>query len=136
MEKVDTLFEGETLPEVQPPPRPAHLFKPGVSGNPKGRPKGSKNKMKLLAEGLIGNNARKIVKKVIEMALDGNEACLKMCMDRIIPAQRAIDIEKSERKEQVINITVESLQDTPRLVAQTVTGEIIDHESKHDDLNR
>lgn len=25
--------------------RPAHLFKPGQSGNPKGRPKGSRNKL-------------------------------------------------------------------------------------------
>jgi hypothetical protein len=122
---------------IQTPPseqtiRPAHLFKPGVSGNPKGRPKGTKNKMKVLAEGLMGNNARKIVKKVIEMALDGNEACLKMCMDRIIPAQRAIDIEKSERKEQVINITVEALKEIPHITTspKEIVGEIIEHELK------
>jgi hypothetical protein len=28
-----------------PEQRPAHLFKPGQSGNPKGRPKGSRNKL-------------------------------------------------------------------------------------------
>ena len=103
-----------------------HRFAPGQSGNPAGRPKGSKNKMKVLAEALIGNNASKIVRKVISMALEGNEACLKMCMDRIIPAQRAIDIEKSERKEQVINITVESMEGLPKLVAHTIEGEFTD----------
>jgi hypothetical protein len=105
--------------------RPGHLFKPGQSGNPKGRPKGSKNKNKALAEGLIGNNASKIVKKVIEMALAGDQACLKMCMDRIIPAQRAIDIERHERKEQTINITVESMKGLPEIVTKTVEGEFI-----------
>jgi hypothetical protein len=103
-----------------------HLYKPGQSGNPRGRPKGSKNKMKALAEGLIGTNASKIVRKVIEMALKGDQACLKMCMDRIIPAQRAIDIEKNERKEQTINITVEAMQDIPRIVTKVVEGETID----------
>ena len=102
-----------------------HLFKPGQSGNPRGRPKGTKNKMKALAEGLIGTNASKIVRKVIQMALDGDQACLKMCMDRIIPAQRAIDIEKTESKNQTINITVEAMSDVPKLVMHTVEGEVI-----------
>ena len=93
----------------------AHLFKPGQSGNPKGRPKGSKNRMKALAEGLIGNNAGKIVKKVIEMALAGDQACLKMCMDRIIPAQRAIDQDSADRGKQTININVESMKGLPTI---------------------
>ena len=100
-----------------------HLFKPGQSGNPKGKPKGTKNRMKVLAEGLIGTNASKIVKKVIQMALEGDQACLKMCMDRIIPAQRAIDIEKTESKNQTINITVEAMSDVPKLVMNTIEGE-------------
>jgi hypothetical protein len=86
-----------------------YQFKPGESGNPLGRPKGSKNRMKLLAEQLIGNNAKLIVKKVISMALNGNEACLKMCMDRILPAQRAVDGEQRD-KQQAINIIIEAAQ--------------------------
>ena len=107
--------------EIQPPTVKSrdHLFKPGQSGNPRGRPKGTKNKMKALAEGLIGTNASKIVKKVIQMALEGDQACLKMCMDRIIPAQRAIDIEKGEREGQTINITVEAMKEIPYLVTST-----------------
>jgi hypothetical protein len=120
-EEAEEVFKRGTHPNVRP-----HQFLPGQSGNPRGRPKGSKNKMKALAEGLIGTNASKIVRKVIEMALKGDQACLKMCMDRIIPAQRAIDIEKNERKEQTINITVEAMQDIPRIVTKVVEGETID----------
>ena len=101
-------------------PAGKHLFKPGQSGNPKGRPKGSKNRMKALAEGLIGNNAGKIVKKVIEMALAGDQACLKMCMDRIIPAQRAIDQDANDKGKQVININVESMKGLPQIQIQEV----------------
>lgn len=86
-----------------------YQFKPGESGNPAGRPKGSKNRMKLLAEQLIGNKAKLIVKKVIDMALNGNEACLKMCMDRILPAQRAVDGSQAE-KQQAVNIFIEAAQ--------------------------
>jgi len=87
-----------------------YQFKPGQSGNPAGRPKGSKNKTKLLAEGLIGNSAKKIVKKVIEKALEGNEACLRMCMDRILPAQRAVDGEAID-KQQGVNIFIEAAKE-------------------------
>jgi hypothetical protein len=108
-------LQEEQVLDVEEKERPAYLFKPGQSGNPKGRPKGSKNKMKALAEGLIGTNASKIVRKVISMALEGNEACLKMCMDRIIPAQRAVDIDKREQAGQTINITVESMKEIPHI---------------------
>lgn len=86
-----------------------YQFTKGQSGNPLGRPKGSKNRMKMLAEGLIGDKAKLIVKKVIDMALSGNEACLKMCMDRILPAQRAVDGSHGENQ-QAVNIFIEAAQ--------------------------
>lgn|SRR5574341_588701 len=89
----------------------------GKSGNPSGRPKGSRNKAKELAEALIGTNATNIVKKVISMALAGNEACLKMCMDRILPSQRAIDTSSLERMNPAIQIFVESAQQVKEIKA-------------------
>lgn len=99
-----------------------YQFQPGQSGNPNGRPKGSKNKTKLLAEGLIGNSAKKIVKKVIEMALAGNEPCLRMCMDRILPAQRAVDGQAMD-KQQGVNIFIEAAKQAipPVTISQETT---------------
>ena len=86
-----------------------HLFKKGVSGNPKGRPKGSKNYANLLAQNLLERNADAILKKVIDKALEGNDNCLRMCMDRLLPSKRAVDITKTETREHEINIFVEQM---------------------------
>ncbi len=44
----------------------------GHSGNPKGKPKGARNKSSLAAEALLEGSLDKICKKVEEEALNGN----------------------------------------------------------------
>ena len=66
-------------------------FQKGQSGNPAGRPKGSKDKRTELRE-LLTPHAPALIDKAIEMALDGDTAAMKMCLDRIIPAMRAVEI--------------------------------------------
>jgi F420-0:gamma-glutamyl ligase len=85
-----------------------HLFQKGSSGNPAGRPKGSLNKYTELSRELLSENGVLIVSKVIEKAMEGDVACLKMCMDRIIPAHKAVEI-KHENQDMAINIVVESI---------------------------
>ena len=51
-------------------------FVPGKSGNPKSRPKGSKNKVTLLAQKLLDGEAESLTRKCIELALDGNLTAL------------------------------------------------------------
>ena len=67
-----------------------HLFKPGKSGNPNGRPKGSKDRRTKYRE-LFENESEDLIKKVIELAKDGDTTCLKMCIDRIVSPYRAKD---------------------------------------------
>jgi len=85
-----------------------HLFQKGSSGNPAGRPKGSLNKYTELSRELLSENGVLIVSKVIEKAMEGDVACLKMCMDRIIPAHKAVEI-KHENQDMAINNVVESI---------------------------
>jgi hypothetical protein len=74
---------GDAAPK--PPRRP---FEPGQSGNPKGRPKGSRNKATVLAERLLDGEAEGFVRKVIEKALAGDSAALRLCLDRVVPLRR------------------------------------------------
>ena len=67
-----------------------------------GRPKGSVNKFTALSRELMSNKGPEIVQKVIDLALEGDRTCLKMCMDRIIPTTKAVEFRSSEDKGNVI----------------------------------
>ncbi len=78
------------------------LYKGMPSLNPNGRPKGSVNKYTALSRELMSNKGPEIVQKVIDLALEGDRTCLKMCMDRILPTTKAVEFRSSEDKGNVI----------------------------------
>jgi hypothetical protein len=47
-------------------------FEPGQSGNPAGRPKGSRNRSTLALEAIFEGEAEKLSRRAIEMALEGD----------------------------------------------------------------
>jgi len=63
-------------------------FAPGESGNPNGRPKGSRNKATIAAEGLLEDEAEALTRRAIELALAGNLAALRLCFERLLPPRR------------------------------------------------
>ena len=73
-----------------------NLVKGMKSLNPAGRPKGSVNKYTQLARELLSSRGEEIVEVVIAKALKGDVHCLKMCMDRIVPAQKAVEIKHTK----------------------------------------
>lgn len=63
-------------------------FRRGASGNPKGRPKGSRNRTTMAAMSLLDSEAEMLTERAIEAARDGDLSALKLVMDRIIPPRR------------------------------------------------
>jgi hypothetical protein len=65
-----------------------HGFQPGKSGNPAGRPAGSRNKATLAIEALLDGDAEALTRKAVGMALEGDTVALRLCMDRICPPRK------------------------------------------------
>jgi SepF-like predicted cell division protein (DUF552 family) len=63
-----------------------NLFQPGHSGNIAGRPKGALDKRTVYRK-LIEHRADELISKALEMALEGNEAMLRLLLERILPAK-------------------------------------------------
>ncbi len=60
-------------------------YEPGQSGNPAGRPRGSRNKRTIAAEKLFDENAERLTQLAIKLADGGDVTALRLCMDRICP---------------------------------------------------
>jgi hypothetical protein len=66
----------------------ATQFEPGRSGNPGGRPKGSRNRSTMALEAIFDGESEALTRKVIELAKDGDTVALRMCMDRLMPVRK------------------------------------------------
>lgn len=64
-------------------------FKPGQSGNPAGKPKGTKHKTTQAAMVLLDGEAEALTRKAVELALEGDVTALRLCLDRIAPSLKS-----------------------------------------------
>ena len=82
-------------------------FKAGRSGNPEGRPRGSRNKATMAVEALLDGEAKAIARKAVEKALEGDIAALRLCLERLLPPRRdrpvVFDIPKIEGVSDALN---------------------------------
>jgi hypothetical protein len=62
-----------------------------AKGNP-GKPKGARNKATQAILSLLDNATGQLTEKAIELALQGDTAALRLCMERICPARRDIPV--------------------------------------------
>ena len=63
-------------------------FAKGTSGNPSGRPQGSRNQSTLLLESLFDGEGYELGRKAIELAKGGDVRALQLCMDRMLPPRK------------------------------------------------
>lgn len=63
-------------------------FEPGRSGNPGGRPKGSRNATTRIVEALLDGEAEELVRKAIELGKGGDGPALRMCLERLLPSRK------------------------------------------------
>jgi hypothetical protein len=65
--------------------RPRGQWPRGQSGNPRGKEKGTRHHATRLVELLLATEAQAITRTAITLALDGDVAALKLCLDRLAP---------------------------------------------------
>ena len=63
---------------------PGRPFKPGQSGNPKGKPQGSRHKATIAALNLLEGEAQALTRKCIDLAMEGDMGALRLCLERIV----------------------------------------------------
>jgi hypothetical protein len=101
-------------------------FKPGQSGNPAGKPKGTRNRTTLAVEALLEGEAEALSRKAIELALAGDTVALRLCLERIAPVRkgRAIALDLGPVK------TAQDLADAQtKIIAAMGSGEITTDEA-------
>jgi hypothetical protein len=93
-------------------------FQPGQSGNPAGRPVGSRNKATIAAAALLEGEVEQLTRKAVELALGGDTTALRLCIERIIPPA----------KDRPINVSLPACRDASGVaealesVLQSVAG--------------
>lgn len=69
--------------------RPNGQFRPGVSGNPHGRPPGRRNRVSQLASQMLEADAEEILDALVTKAKAGEPRALKLAVERLAPRPRS-----------------------------------------------
>jgi hypothetical protein len=83
-------------------------FRPGQSGNPAGRPRGSRNRVTRFCEQLLGDDAQEIIRAAISGAKAGKAVALRLCVERLVPVRSSRD--------RVVEISVPTVRKAADLV--------------------
>ncbi len=80
-------------PENTGPKQAATRFKPGRSGNPKGRPRGALNRTTLALRAIMADQGQAIIETLIGQALAGDVAAGRAILERLVPVVRETPVD-------------------------------------------
>ncbi len=83
-------------------------FQLGQSGNPQGRPQGSKHRVTVAAANILEEHASAISERAVAMALDGDRSMIKLILERVVPVKKSVPIRLQMPK-------IETIADAPKL---------------------
>src|SRR5713226_248592 len=106
--------------EIAASPSNPSQFQKGQSGNPAGRPPGSRNKKTLAAETLLEGELERLTREAIDRAMDGDALLLRLCITRLLPAPRGRRVQLDLAGGGEIADVAASLEATIRAVAEGV----------------
>jgi hypothetical protein len=112
--------------QKQPGRGPGRPFVKGKSGNPAGRPRGSRNATTVLCEQLIDGEAEDLVRKLVALGKAGNIPALRLIVERLLPPRRErIELDLPQGR------SIADLADTTAIVlAALANGELTADEAK------
>lgn len=67
---------------------PAAAWKPGQSGNPAGRPRGTRNQATMMALAVLEGEVEQIARRVTEAALGGDMTACRVVLERLVPPMK------------------------------------------------
>src|SRR6185436_9264718 len=101
-------------------------FQRGQSGNPAGKPPGSRNRTTTAVEALLDGEAEKLTRKAVEMALSGDTVAMRLCLDRIVPARKDRPVPFTLPK---LETAADALAATAALVEAVAAGQLTPSEA-------
>lgn len=100
-----------------------------------GRPAGDAGRIQEFKARLLSTTGTKVIDTVLRKALDDNDkdqvACLKMCLDRMLPTSLFEKDAKGQRNAVTINII--GLGETKVEAVETIEAEIVDYNEVDDE---
>jgi hypothetical protein len=104
------------------------LFQKGVSGNPSGKPKGSRNKATILLESITEEKLEKVIHALVEKATWGNTKCIEILINKLVPAPKPHNTQLIEDDDEVTGLKLDTPEDIKRasemIIKAMIAGKI------------